>query len=106
MKEQLITYETAKLAKEKMIKVDCSLCGVFGGQDKVITQSLLQKWLRDEPGIYVEVSRVLSKHMLGYCYRACYNNLEGITSILTDEYSTYELALEKGLQEALKLIKT
>ena len=136
MKEQLITFETAKLAKEKGFDWMCedgyyedngdfwedwdlylsdhykkrlisqNVCGAP-------TQSLLQKWLRE-------------KHQLSVCVDFRDTNtskVEGINQVYYDvmiyrlsggdahkkhkinEISDiYEKALERGLQEALKLI--
>lgn len=72
MKDQLISFETAKLAKEKRFDVPCRLCYTdddqlralpfnAGNRDhinskheyySVTTQSLLQKWLMDIHEIY------------------------------------------------------
>jgi len=119
MTEQLITFETAKLAKEKGLPQlnngiyytkDKEHCLVGWGIDNLReysapTQSLLQKWLREVHDIHVCV--------------ITFNNSKGLYTIYTtynkEEYhgnrdaqvwfKTYEEALEIGLQEALKLIK-
>lgn len=168
MKEQLISFETAKLAKEKKFYLPChsyyfedgefkefeinDTYGYYGDEFTVNreefynnwndkwkttkegdrcfgcdnkpryletfsapTQSLLQKWLRDVHKIDI--------YILGYGfgYYAQLNNVppanqESVKYVdrrwnmpPKDENSgnlvTYEEALEKGLQEALKLIK-
>jgi len=113
MKEELITFETAKLAKEKGFDVYCYNYWIDDKtqtdehyksklvkelKDKCIsapTQSLLQKWLREVHNIDV------------YCQPTFeikgkwYNN---IASHNPPFVGTYEEALEIGLQEALKLI--
>jgi hypothetical protein len=132
MKEQLITFETAKLAKEKgfegytiwgyildtndgEILVDDEWEEIMEDNPDIFefigyapTQSLLQKWLRE-------------KHML-HCSSEC--NASGWmwvieksngTFIKDSGYSgdipesgmwkTYEEALEEGLKQGLKLIK-
>jgi len=73
--------------------------------------SLLQKWLREEHGIHVnptpyresaDHSNEITGYYVGTIYYTngdCYNGVED------SNYSTYEEALEAGLQEALKLIK-
>lgn len=114
MKEQLISFETAKsLTKvggfEKSWgevaykKEDEKLYGDTGGYTDypAPTQSLLQKWLREVHNIIVEPS-----------YNQIYNYFELEIFILNNKtlgkaqtFSSYEQALEKGLQEALKLIK-
>ena len=70
MKEQLISFETAKLAKKQGFKESCHYFFNRGSgwgiqednmlrQDKTIeapSQSFLQKWLREEKDILVEVT--------------------------------------------------
>ena len=153
MKEQLISSETAKLAKEKGFswevydfyyqeksnfkpyltrgseydsdrdcKWDWNLNGGVSGELlKIIpypnsnkgyyysapTQSLLQKWLREKHKIHIIV--YVMENSDGNIYYDF--GLKRIVNYLSDnsskpmEFSTYEEALEVGLQEALKLIK-
>lgn len=132
MKEQLISFETAKLAKEKKF-YDINVNGkvrisqdymydsdghihsfyeLFKGDFKIgedslynaPTQSLLQKWLREKHNIHVNVS-----YDLTFTFKIN-GDLKGNPYIKYSEISdfwgrTYEEALEKGLQEALKMIK-
>jgi hypothetical protein len=122
MKEQLVSFYTAKLAKDKGFDWECSLMYASNGNicDKVYdfdnwcfapTQSLLQKWLREKHGIIVFVKIDLPKHFyisltdkvnIIYKYNIHKNNL---LDIKFHEFKTYEEALEKGLLEALKIIK-
>lgn len=164
MKEQLITFETAKLAKEKgfvmfdknfksalvdtrnnrvqrysfyrefnencytrerypmsideprvqfQFEAETNSTNIYGlrssyecPNDKDIsvhcflapTQSLLQKWLREEH----KISLVIIDTRFGqYWYRLDATDGAG----QHNKYDDYEEALEKGLQEALKLIK-
>ena len=135
MEEQLVTHKTAKLAKEKGfdIETDKYWCNYYTGEPftkwKLLpkedvsiihwmewaapTQSLLQKWLREEH--YITVNTIphwatkVNQYRLGIVFMD-----KGMvdTKILRtgDEFNTiqqwdsYEEALEKGLQEALKLI--
>ncbi len=117
MEETLITFVTAKLAKEKgfddvrtnhlpyMLEGDDEGCIGASIYCKVYanccTQSLLQKWLREVHNIHIEV------HNLGMKW---WFNLKEIDSdnaalFISDNYNSYEEALEVGLQQALKLIK-
>lgn len=131
MQEQLISIETAKLAKKANFYLDRTL--VFSKEDGngtmyfgnntidsdeevkrkylsgeftdfegnpvylIVTQSLLQKWLREVHGINV------------YCTPTeidetkWYHNIASSFKVYT---GTYEQVLEKGLKEALKLINT
>ncbi len=115
MKEQLITFETAKLAKEKgfkemvanhyttelvMPKKTILGASTNGEEDKVSapTQSLLQKWLREEHNIHIESA-------LTFGLRYSFKVYKGIDVGMNTDVDTYEEALEKGLYEALKLIE-
>jgi len=110
MQEQLISYQVAKLAKEKGFNISGEniyenkelLCEVeFKNWNNgtlcllAPTQSLLQKWLREIHNIFITVNINL------YC--AIFHNNDFY--MVTDEYNSYEEALEFGLFEALKLIE-
>lgn len=131
MKEQLIEYKTAKLAKEKGFDVPVdSLYSKFSDNSMIIdnsylktynefkkieyiktenwnvtkdftsapTQSLLQKWLRDEHGINLTLMLDIISGIWMY-------NLNMKVIHQNERCKTYEQALEKGLHQALKLIK-
>ena len=94
MEDTKITFETAKLAKEK------GWNGDFVESHKILTsQSLLAKWLREEHNIHL----IAYKNINIDGYDWCFITTDGITNI--NSYKTYEEAYEIGLQEALKLIK-
>lgn len=120
MKEKLIDYETAVLAKEKGFDIECAknYClethkfptGLLAVKEQLYpfrlgvirnacapAQSLLQKWLRDEHNIIVEINHEYFDTTL---YFSC--------TIFRTEFKytnlIYEQALETGLHEALKLI--
>lgn len=131
MKEQLVSFETAKLAKERGWMVDkysnvhfthhyyidepnnyydstknrgelcegTGMISVYSARCDAPTQSLLQKWLREIYNIHIWILRINKN---GY-YQFEYSNQEVMGS--GQAWKTYEEALEKGLQEALKLIK-
>lgn len=111
MKEQLVSFKTAILAKKKGFtwKSQINYIDEGNGWEELLkpTQSLLQKWLRDEhkifvsPEPYIEFNdNILTGFYIGDIYR-----IEGhILLELDDNFKTYEEALEKGLQEALLLI--
>ena len=136
MEEELITLQTAKLAKEKGFDVRCEkayfetgrhiletirdgeitfpykppriLKRNYGDEFTIFiaeapTQSLLQKWLREEYNIIVLVDY---EGIDGYYYKF-YSYKEGNKNYDASykNYNTYEQALEVGLQEGLKLIK-
>ena len=96
MKEQLILFETAKLAEEKGFGDKLDWLGV-SIHDNYPTQSLLQKWLREKHNIHMAM-----KHMSnGF---VCDVQIAFVRSIKMVVQPTYEEALEHGLYEALKLI--
>lgn len=117
MEDQLIRFETAKLAQEKGFKEYCvmayfkdaklSLSNCYSlkddecrSEDEVYapTQSLLQKWLREKCNINIGLSYINCEIGEYWDWRVhsywCYGNKQ-----------TYEQALEEALYEALKLIK-
>ena len=120
MEEQLISFETAKLAFEKgfphkdsttheAYHVNGELGSIFKSDKPYTilapTQSLLQKWLRKEYDIFVEtrtyINNGLFKHMFVVKTTIDY---EFEVRDIGENYPSIEEALEQGLQEALKLI--
>lgn len=114
MQETIITFETAKLSKEKGFDLIVRNAYHYNGSNCIeITtknsenigisapsQSLLQKWLRDVHNIEIAVQwfdNCYIKAVAKKPFKANTYRVEGI--------DTYEEALELGLQEALKLIK-
>jgi hypothetical protein len=158
MKDELIKFETAKLAKEKGFDVPCNhyiytskalkivnknregLTGdkntfkenhTFSQKDRLHkgrmvsrnshlttistpTQSLLQKWLREEHDIHVEIELIDNSRTFQWEYAIVtsrnrdYNDLDCMDSAKRHynscNFKTYELALEFGLFNALKLL--
>ena len=106
MEEQLISFETAKLAKEKGCNLENCTCGGYPDcicYDKRISQSLLQKWLREKYDIDVIINTYRNQNQKYYKYFISEKSKNVIKS--EEYYNIYEEALEIGLQEALKLIK-
>ena len=124
MIEKLITIDTARLAKEKGFDQN-GITWLFyeengrmfnnlediGNQDYICcTQELLKKWLREKKGIHVnpEPYQETADHtfeLTGY-FVGQINTTDGkMISPGDDNYSTYEEALEKGLQIGLKHIE-
>ena len=125
MIEQLITSETANLAKEKKFDWNCHWV-LYRGTSSVLhkcdampmkgknlesgdyvlqpTQSLLQKWLREVHNIDVwSQPFVMDKSLPDESY-SYFIYKDGIFVKDGMDYIDFEEALEKGLQEALKLI--
>lgn len=123
MEEQLISFETAKLARERGFNEECyayydldgEIDSIFTNDNSFVyplnnfhnwgidyfnapTQSLLQKWLREIHNIHIELQYgKINK----YYYLIFKNDLCEFSSVIS---LTYEEALEIGLQETLKLI--
>lgn len=132
MKDELVSFEVAKLAKEKgfNIESDKYYCIVPIEEQKVgdvvleketythiimgkgeavwfryaptTSQSLLQKWLREKHSIDVIVDKVNSTPSSRYYFNIYSENIEDEYDIT--EFDAYEEALEIGLEQALKLI--
>jgi len=132
MEDTLINFETAKLAKEKGFDIFTEKMyrqdGILGNSDfsrestfRAPTQSLLQKWLREVHNCFIDIL----PHRDGDSKNKQWKNKEDVFWTVEVDYygknfeieltdysdfiqhfnKTYEKALEKGLQEALKLIK-
>lgn len=118
MQEQLVTFETAKLAKEKgfdlktqsyygrcfpetEFEIFCDNLDVFGGDFSCYapTQSLLQKWLREKHSIDI----IITSKVLGYGY-LLYKRYPPKNITNHSIFETYEQALEAALLEALEII--
>jgi len=125
MEDQIITFETAKLAKEKgfqeevknyfkigalskgLIEEDCITTDInFKFSDRPMwarpTQSLLQRWLRERHDIHIWCEKQHKDVVGKYGYRI---GMDLEHSTFTFNNWSYEDALEEGLKEALKLIK-
>jgi hypothetical protein len=130
IKEQLINLETAILAKSKGF--DLTVLFYYDGSDMVATQaispfnilnynknkgstfrsaptqSLLQKWLREEHNIFVQVlldqttEPKFAVEIFEYSHFGNYKENKIEPWYL---YKIYEEALEVGLKEGLKIIK-
>jgi len=124
MQEELITFETAKLAKEKGFNekvyreydksgyLRCtskSADVVLGPYEELLksteypapTQSLLQRWLREvhKINIVIQYWTGPKPHKPVLHYRTTVNE-----NFFGEHYVTYEEALEEGLFEALNLV--
>ena len=104
--EYLILKETAKIAKEKgfnKMHSDFYIDRVANGgftDLPCVPQTLIQQWLREEHKIDLWVEHYCPSER--YYYQCPQLKLNAKLNHWGD---TYEEALEKGLQEALKLIK-
>ena len=116
MKDTLIEFKTAKLAKEKGFKSDTYIPGHRHEGDVgdfkgfyFPTQSLLQKWLREEYKIDIEIRNLREVEQGIKLYKYGYISIVESEEKRHKQYNTfsetYEEALEIALYEALKLIK-
>ena len=127
MKEELVSFETAKLLKEKGFDevwcnhiycigyntipednelLECDWRNNVKGQFHLAlapTQSLAQKWLREKHNIHVEIYRNAS----GWGWILTTTNTGSTLLEINNDifFDTYEEALEEGLKEGLNLIK-
>ena len=97
MTEQLISFETFNLAREKGL-----IYNVLTEYTKRPTQSFLQKWLREKYNIDIWCIPIY-KGKKTFHYQLAVES-DNILNQTMERYKTYEEALEFGLQEALKLI--
>ena len=133
MEDTIITFKTAKLAKEKWFPQEPNKLkipyynykGEFKGDVKdwlrkylrnedtsdvesvsAPTQSLLAKWLREEHNIHIVISNNNYNKLLNWSFDL-HKLPVGIIQMWKrgdDTYNTFEEAYEVGLQEALKYI--
>lgn len=127
--EEIATFEVAKLAKEKGFREKCiehyyddtkdlyrssnPQCYNFGGNTSdAPTQSLLQRWLREEKGVVIDVvldwqynieaEEIRYQYRIGCKHRMTIEDIQ-TRGIVRDRYfATYELALEDAELYCLK----
>lgn len=129
MKDELIRFDVAKLAKEKGFNLveNCDFGFSPDGRELEVgfwrlnrnneksilrpTQSLLQRWLREVHNIHVS-SDLNSSNPTNvnfvYCVTTNYNDWNSddySNHTSTELFGKYEDALEEGLKKGLKLIK-
>jgi len=117
MYNQIVSFETAKLAKSKGFEQKDFPCysddkqvhtvGYFLSHSKkndyfAPTQSALQKWVREEAKIFIQPMYTKSGKHCVIIVDDCDNS---IGDIFGEYFDTYEKALEAGLLESLNLIK-
>ena len=108
MEDTRITFETAKLAKEKGCNLENCTCGGYPDcicSDKRISQSLLAKWLREEHNLHITINVGLPHNrFIMYYSNVIKFGKHHKSKFKSEFYKTYEEAYEIGLQEALKYI--
>lgn len=128
MREELVTFPTAQLAKEKgfdlstknwfdtnvynyekqkPLEWESSTYKKFNamGSNKVSrpSQSLLQRWLREVHNIYVEPFVITDRKEITFTCSVS-KGTRLIDAVQIGEFNTYEEALEVALQKALKMV--
>ncbi len=122
MTDTIISFEVAKLAKEKGFDVTVQhfygkdqneLYDAWGSNKELKnwctapTQSLLQKWLREKHDIVIKCDSMTRDFNNGG-YKDWYCDIRTISHHIAGEardgFETYEEALEQGLLEALELL--
>lgn len=125
MKEQEISFQTSKLAKECGFEETVKSYNEFGKEVNVslpirkynpnkiyyprVTQGLLQKWLRETHNVIVEIIYDETQNdtfvwLIGAIY---FNNINIITEtheLFGTYFDNYEECLEEMLLESLKLL--
>lgn len=125
MRDQLISFEVAKLAKEKGFNIHCEFRFNRYKNNKLEpspglkvktdttqiyapTQSLLQKWLRESHNIHINciystMQSIINKYGTGMYFWGIHEAPQLDQKV--ECFNNYEEALEVALFEALKLIK-
>lgn len=126
IEEQYVSFETAKLAKEKGFNEPCrhyylngakevnnetimiyDLPYPYNSTDKnyfaAPTQSLLARWLREKHKLFIEVT-VDSIRLIREGDSKIVNLKNADYTNNKEEFRSYEEAMEAGLQDALKLL--
>lgn len=122
--EDIVTYEVAKLAKEKGFSgdtrhiydeetkelIECKFVANHNSEDEIIsapTQSLMQRWLREKKGLCLSVEAyptlaIIRKVCFAWVIKSGSDGhfMESNDSLQT--FYSYELALEDGLKYALE----
>ena len=111
MEDTLITFETAKLAKEKGFNLTNGALDYNPVFDYIFepeykpTQSVLAKWLREVHNLHISINVGLPhKAPIMYYSNVIKFGKHHKSKFKSEFYKTYEEALEIGLQGALKLI--
>lgn len=117
--EEICTYEVCKLAKEKGFDVQTfDWYDYTGNYHKGViphelhecprykeyyapTQSLLQRWLREEKGLHISIPLHKGEYKYFWAIDSL-NRKKKVEDIAYNLFDTYELALEDGLKYALE----
>lgn len=104
MNEELVKYKTVKLALKKGIDFrnkefsTCMTKGKAGIYHAYVTQSLLQRWLREVHKIHITITSVSQE---SWMYRITKPGQKLIEGAYGEDFNSYEEALEDALQYSL-----
>lgn len=116
---ELIQFETALLAKEKGLDLEsnyfreqeegkpdyddsCENWNLYDGYCTIVTQSSLQKWLREKHKLFICIKHRITGSIEEPLVEFTYNRNNGERNNIY--YDTHEKALEKALFECLEMI--
>lgn len=121
MNDQLITHKTAMLAKSLEISLESdsyylykgNVCNdpmglVYVDEDyfcMAYTQSLLQKWLREEYLIHIVISPYFGYILCKLADIKGGRDKSNMKNFMGRDFNSYEEALEEAICEALKLVE-
>lgn len=125
MKDELISFQTAVLAKEKGFNIPVNCYSNVVEPDRVIevgafnhnflehgatvvsrpTQSLLQRWIRETCGIHISIEFEFEEDITPLYSYDVFNIKTGSRINYFESFTTYEEALEDGIMVALNMIK-
>ena len=116
LKEKLISFETAKLAKEKGFHISSRGEGmgkrvfingelvntIFSSKDHIHapTHSLLQKWLREVHNIHITITSISQESWQYHIQKPG----DKLGDNYNEDFENFEEALEVGLYQALLLL--
>lgn len=112
--DEICTYEVCKLAKEKgfpVKEIECWYCEYDGRPTKeivdeqqypIISQSLLQRWLREEKKWNIVVRMYENEGYYWFIQNSKGKLQESYFTYADEMFATYELALEDALKYALE----
>ena len=116
LKEKLISFETAKLAKEKGFHISSRGEGmgkrvfingelvntIFSSKDHIHapTHSLLQKWLREVHNIHITITSISQESWQYHIQKPG----DKLGDNYNEDFENFEEALEGGLYQALLLL--
>ena len=103
IKEDFVSFETAKLLKEKNCPDFGYSCICDSEGNKAQTQSIIMKWLREKYNLFIQITVDFSDGAYPM-YDVCVVDLARCTSIIVNGYNryTYTQACEAAIKYCLE----